>query len=213
VSKRRVAILGSTGSVGRQALAILAEHGDRFEVVALQAHRSAAELAQQAARFRPGAVCLTAGDAPPAGLPPASRCHLGADGLLTALAAAEPDLVLNAITGAAGLAASEWALQHGLLLALANKESLVVAGEYLVPLAARTGATILPVDSEHCAIHQCLRGERRDVRCVPLTDPASVPATTARDVRHDHAAGSVAAPHLEHGPITVDSAMMNKALE
>ena len=79
---------------------------------------------------------------------------------LEALDASDPDVVLNAITGAAGLSASEWALRHGKTLALANKESLVVAGEYLMPLAKRSGAAILPVDSEHCAIFQCLDGER-----------------------------------------------------
>ncbi len=153
-----MAVLGCTGSVGGQALAILREHAQRFEVVLLAAHTSARALGDAAAAWQPRAVCLSGdGELPP--VAPSARTFRGAAGLLDALAFAEPDVVLNAITGAAGLQASEWTLARGLTLALANKESLVVAGEYLMPLAARTGARILPVDSEHCAIFQCLDGE------------------------------------------------------
>lgn len=209
-------MLGCTGSVGSQALNILRAHGDRFAVVLLAAHSQRQALAAAAAEFRPDAVCLT-GDGPPPGLPAGTRGFDGADGLLAALAAAQPDLVLNAITGAAGLAASEWTLRHGLLLALANKESLVVAGEYLMPLARRHGARILPVDSEHCAIFQCLDGEApRAVRRLWLTGsggpfrtrplPALAAVTPAEALRH---------PTWTMGPrITIGSAtMMNKAFE
>jgi 1-deoxy-D-xylulose-5-phosphate reductoisomerase len=217
VRSKRVAILGSTGSVGTQALALLAERGDAFEVVCLQVHTNAAALAAQAARFRPVAVCLTGAVEPPSGLPRDTKSFGGDDGVLAALAAAEPDLVLNAITGAAGLGASEWTLRHGLVLALANKESLVVAGAFLMPLARRHGATILPVDSEHCAIHQCLQGDqRRFLRRVWLTGSGGpfrqrpldtfAAITPAEAVRH---------PTWSMGPrITVGSAtMMNKAFE
>ena len=214
---RRIAVLGSTGSVGVRALSLIADRTDRFEVVLLGARRSADELLEQARRFRPRAVCLADGPAAPAGLPMDCAGFEGEDGLLAALEHARPDLVLNAITGAAGLPASEWTLRHGLTLALANKESLVVAGEHLVALAAEHGARILPVDSEHCAIAQCLSGERLDrVRRVwltasggpfrdrPLADFANV--TPAEALRH---------PTWEMGPrITIGSAtMMNKAFE
>jgi len=216
VSRTRVAILGSTGSVGRQALAIVDEHRDRFEVVALQAHASAARLCEQAAAFGVGQLALTG--APGAErVPPGAVLHTGPDAALQALEHGRPDVVLNAITGAAGLAATEWTIRRGLRLALANKESLVVAGDFLVRLAASTGATILPVDSEHCAIHQCMRsGARGEVRRIWLTgsggpfrerDLATFAAITPQEaLRH---------PTWTMGPrITVGSAtMMNKAFE
>ncbi|MEQ1634660.1 MAG: 1-deoxy-D-xylulose-5-phosphate reductoisomerase, partial [Planctomycetota bacterium] len=163
--RTRIAILGSTGSIGTQALAILREHADRFEAVALQAHGSASALGVQARDFRVASICLTGADEPPADLPVGTKFYPGPDGLIAMLDATAPDVVLNGITGAAGLAASEWTLRAGRRLALANKESLVLAGAYLMAIAARTGAEILPVDSEHCAIHQCLRaGRRSEVR-------------------------------------------------
>lgn len=216
MSKRRIAVLGCTGSVGSQALQILAEHADRFEVVLLAAHRKADELAAAAAHHPRAALCLTGASATTA-LPAGHRCFAGAEGLLQALDAAAPDTVLNAITGAAGLAASAWTLQHGRTLALANKESLVIAGAWLMPLAARSGARILPVDSEHCAIFQCLDGEASDsvrkvwltgsggpFRTRPLATLATV--TPAEALRH---------PTWTMGPrITIGSAtMMNKAFE
>lgn len=216
MSKRRVAILGCTGSVGTQALSILAEHEDRFEVCLLAAHTSAATLAEQARAHGPAAACLT-GDADRPELPAGTAYFAGSDGLISALEAAAPDTVLNAITGAAGLSASEWTLRKGRVLALANKESLVVAGEYLMPLARASGATILPVDSEHCAIFQCLDGERPEAaRKIWLTgsggpfrerELATFDAITVQEaLRH---------PTWKMGPrITIGSAtMMNKAFE
>ncbi len=202
--------------MGTQALQIAASHRDRFEVVLLAAHRSASQLAEAAATHRPAAACLTGPAAAPA-LPAGTRWFAGADGLLAALDHARPDVVLNAITGAAGLEASAWTLRHGLQLALANKESLVMAGEYLLPLAQRSGARILPVDSEHCAVFQCLDGEvPASVRRVLLTASggpfrqrplAEFPqVTVAEALRH---------PTWTMGPrITIGSAtMMNKAFE
>ena len=216
MSKRRIAVLGCTGSVGTQALSILAEHGERFDVCLLAAHTSADALADAARRHAPTAACLTGSDDGPQ-LPASTQLFFGPDGLLEALEAAAPDTVLNAITGAAGLAASEWTLRRGLTLALANKESLVVAGEYLMPLAKESGATILPVDSEHCAIFQCLDGERpAALRKIWLTGSGgpfrerpldSFDAVTPEEaLRH---------PTWQMGPrITIGSAtMMNKAFE
>jgi 1-deoxy-D-xylulose-5-phosphate reductoisomerase len=216
VGRKRVAVLGSTGSVGRQALAIAREHAERFAIVLLQAHDSAAALAEQARALAPPVVCLTGAGEPPPGLPAGTRFH-STGHLLDALDEAAPDLVLNAITGAAGLPASEWTLRAGRTLALANKESLVLAGSWLMQLAAGSGATILPVDSEHGAIHQCLRGERRqDVRRIWLTGSGGPfrqrelstfdRITPAEALRH---------PTWDMGPrITVGSAtMMNKAFE
>ena len=216
VSKRRIAILGCTGSVGTQALSILAEREDRFEVCLLAAHTSAAALADLSARHAPAAACLT-GDVEAPDLPDETRFFRGSDGLLEALEEAAPDTVLNAITGAAGLAASEWTLRHGRALALANKESLVVAGEFLMPLARASGAPILPVDSEHCAIFQCLDGEApKSVRKIWLTGSGGPFRERALDtfasVTVDEA---LRHPTWKMGPrITIGSAtMMNKAFE
>ena len=216
MSRRRVAVLGCTGSVGSQALSLLREHRDRFDVVLLAAHTKADILASAVAEHQPVAACLTGAPACPP-QPAGTRGFHGPDGLLAALAHSAPDLVLNAITGAAGLQASEWTLREGRTLALANKESLVIAGEYLMPLARRSGARILPVDSEHCAIFQCLDGEApRAIRKLWLTgsggpfrtrDLATFATITPEQaLRH---------PTWTMGPrITVGSAtMMNKAFE
>lgn len=202
--------------MGSQALSILAEHRDRFAVALLAANTSAPALADAAAAHRPDAACLTGTTTVPS-LPTGTRWFAGPEGLLAALDATAPDIVLNAITGAAGLAASEWTLRNGRTLALANKESLVVAGEYLMALAHASGARILPVDSEHCAVFQCLDGEApRAVRRIWLTgsggpfrtrELATFPAITpAEALRH---------PTWTMGPrITIGSAtMMNKAFE
>jgi 1-deoxy-D-xylulose-5-phosphate reductoisomerase len=219
VTQKRVAILGCTGSIGTQALDIVAQHPDRFQVVALQAHRSAGKVVEQARRFAVDHLCLTdpaaAGQARVADLD--VQVHAGKDGLLQMLEAARPELVVHGITGAAGLPASEWTLGQGIALALANKESLVIAGSYLMPLARRTGAEILPVDSEHCAIHQCLRGNRReDLRRILLTGSGGPfrerDLATFADIAPGEALNH---PTWDMGPrITVGSAtMMNKAFE
>ncbi len=217
VTKTRVAILGSTGSVGRQALAIVAEHRDRFEVVALQAHASAERLQEQVDAFAVPHGTLSGSAVAEPGRSARTTWHRGAEGVLAMLEAARPEVVLNAITGAAGLPASEWTIRRGLRLALANKESLVLAGGYLMALARATGAVILPVDSEHCAIHQCLRGgTRREVRRILLTGSGGPFRTrelsTFASIRPDEA---LRHPTWNMGPrITIGSAtMMNKAFE
>lgn len=214
---KRIAVLGSTGSVGVNALRLIAERSDQFAVACLSANQNLDALREQVDRFRPAAASLAAGDVAPAGWPDQVAWCSGPDSELAALETAEPDLVLNAITGAAGLRASEWTLRRGLPLALANKESMVMAGPYLMELARESGATILPVDSEHCAIFQCLRGEQAErVRRIYLTasggpfrthdlsEFASI--TPEQALRH---------PTWDMGPrITIDSAtMMNKAFE
>ena len=215
--KKRIAVLGSTGSVGVNALRIAADRPEMFDVVALCANSSAEPLLEQSARFGPVASCLVAGDGRDRRAPAGTAWFCGADGILEALDAAQPDVVLNAITGAAGLPASEWTVRHGKTLALANKESLVMAGEWLMTMAAETGATVLPVDSEHCAIFQCLNGERRDrVRRIWLTASGGPFRTRDLDTFADITADeALRHPTWDMGPrITIGSAtMMNKAFE
>ena len=154
---KTVSLVGSTGSIGTQAVDVVELAPDRYRVVALAAQRSVATLAEQARRLRPDLVAV--GDPEAARelaplLPPGTELVTGAAGLVAAATAA--DVVLNAVVGFAGLPVTLAALQSGRRLALANKESLI-AGAPVVQRARRTpGAQIVPVDSEHCAIHQCL---------------------------------------------------------
>lgn len=214
----RVAILGSTGSIGRQALEVAASHPQRIRVVSLAAHASAERIAEQASAFAVTQIALSDPSA-------AARAQdlLGtgvrvAGGPEAVVALAEDpgvDLVLNALVGAAGLRATLAALSAGKTLALANKESLVVGGE-LVTRLVKPG-TLLPVDSEHSAIFQCYLGEDADeVTRIWLTASGGpFRGRTRDDLERVSAADALAHPTWTMGPkITIDSAtLMNKGLE
>jgi 1-deoxy-D-xylulose-5-phosphate reductoisomerase len=213
-----VSLLGSTGSIGTQALDVVEAAPERFEVVALGAQRSTERLLEQARRLRPRLVAL--GDASAAAelagrLPAGTELAVGPDGLRAA--AEEADVVLNAVVGFAGLPVTLAALRAGRRLALANKESLI-AGAPVVQRARRTaGAEIVPVDSEHCALHQCLRaGPRRAVRRLLLTASGGpFRQWDSDDLAHVGVSDALAHPTWSMGPkITVDSStLMNKGLE
>lgn len=219
--RRGVVVLGATGSVGAQAADVLEAHPDRFAVRGLASRGRGEELLALARRLRAPVVALVEAEAARAlraRLRPGDpEVREGEAGLLSLVEDPGAEVVLQAISGAAGLASSLRAVALGKRLALANKESLVVAGPLLTATAARSGAEILPVDSEHCAIHQCLRaGRREEVRRLVLTasggpflgaDAARLARVTpAEALRH---------PTWRMGPrITVDSAtLLNKALE
>jgi 1-deoxy-D-xylulose-5-phosphate reductoisomerase len=211
----RVAILGSTGSIGRQALDVARAHPDRVEVAALAAHSSASLLLEQAAEF--GVTRLALGDdtvAASVSAPPNARIHGGPLAIEELAASDDVDIVLNALVGAAGLRASIAALQAGSRLALANKESLVAGGDII----ARLGVDrILPVDSEHSAIFQCLAGEpRKSVAKLWLTASGGpFRGRSAADLARVTVAEALAHPRWTMGrKITIDSAtLMNKGLE
>lgn len=211
----RVAILGSTGSIGRQALDVARAHPDRVEVAVLAAHSSASLLLEQAAEF--GVTRLALGDdtvAASVSAPPNARLHGGPLAIEELAASDDVDIVLNALVGAAGLRASIAALQAGSRLALANKESLVAGGDII----ARLGVDrILPVDSEHSAIFQCLAGEpRKSVAKLWLTASGGpFRGRSAADLARVTVAEALAHPRWTMGPkITIDSAtLMNKGLE
>ena len=209
--KRRLTILGSTGSVGRQALEVVRAHPDLFDVVGLSANTDADTLRRQAAEFEPELVALESPDVPLAG---GFGCELLAGPGASEHLAREPvDVVLNGIVGFAGLAATVGALEAGNRLALANKESLVAGGEWVMSLAGSNG--IIPVDSEHSAIFQCLEG-RGEVSGVLLTASGgpffSLEKARLLEVGPEDALDH---PTWRMGTkITVDSAtMMNKGLE
>ncbi len=218
---RRVAILGSTGSIGRSTLEVIAASAGRFAATLLCGHRSVGPLLEQAEACRPRWLVVTdpaaAGSIGPAALPAGTELVVGSERLAELVASSEIDQVVSAIVGAAGLASTWAAVAAGKPVALANKETLVMAGPLVMRLAAQTGGVVLPVDSEHSAIHQALRsGRRSEVRRVVLTASGG----PFRTHSHESLAEVTPAEALNHptwsmGPkITIDSAtMMNKALE
>ncbi len=158
---KRVLILGSTGSIGTQALDVIGRAKDQFEVVGLSAGRKHVELVQQAIETGVTRIALTDGDAAAraAELWTGGEVLAGPEGLVRLVAESQADLVLNAIVGSAGLGPTIVALSEGIDVALANKESLVVGGELVTALAEATGARLIPIDSEHTALHHLLTGE------------------------------------------------------
>ncbi len=216
---KRVAVLGSTGSVGRSALDVAAHLG--LPVTGLAARSDWRALREQVERFRPARAALADPDAGDALMKAVdgrgTAVHKGPEGVCAVAAAEESDVVLCAISGAACLGPALEAAARGKTLALANKESMVMAGPLLLEAARHSGAVIIPVDSEHSAIFQALRGGRKeDVRRIFLTASGGPFSRTPREefesITPDEA--------LRHpvwsmgGKITVDSAtMFNKALE
>jgi 1-deoxy-D-xylulose-5-phosphate reductoisomerase len=217
---KRVAILGSTGSIGVQALDVVSRFPDRFEVVALSAGKNVARLAEQARRFRPRLVAVAdegaARELRPL-LPAGVEIVAGEAGAVAAASHPDVQFVLAAISGGAGLRSTAAAVEAGKTIGLANKESLVLAGELIMRRAKERGVTILPVDSEHSAIHQSLVGHNQpEVRRLILTASGgplrTVPAEELRDVTP---ARALKHPNWSMGDkITIDSAtLMNKGLE
>jgi 1-deoxy-D-xylulose-5-phosphate reductoisomerase len=216
---RTVSLLGSTGSIGTQAMDVLTGERDRYRVVALAAQRSTETLLSQAELLRPDLVVI--GDerlyaAVRDGVPAGTAVMCGTEGLVAAAQSA--DVVLNAVVGFAGLPVTMAALEAGKRLALANKESLI-AGAPVVQKARRTpGAEIVPVDSEHCAVHQCLAavGDPTSVARLLLTASGGpFRGWTAEQLDAVTIADALAHPTWSMGPkITIDSStLMNKGLE
>jgi 1-deoxy-D-xylulose-5-phosphate reductoisomerase len=219
--KRRVVVLGSTGSIGTNCLEVIAALDSRLSAVGLSAHGSWEALAAQARTHRPRWVALTDAEAAsridPSLLPKTTELLYGPEGIARMVSAPETDIVLTAIVGAAGLAGTWAALEAGKTVAVANKETLVMAGQLVMDLAARRNAKVLPVDSEHSAIFQAMQsGRPAEVARVVLTASGG----PFRGKRKSDLADVTVDQALKHptwrmGPkITVDSAtLMNKALE
>ena len=221
MSVKRIAVLGSTGSVGEQTLAVAAAHPDRYAVAALAAGRRVEKLADQVRRFRPRVVSVAdaagadelrarlAGDVP-------CEIAFGAAGL-DAVATADADLVVAALVGAAGLRPTLAAIRAGRDVALANKEVLVMAGALVRREVAARGVTLLPVDSEHSAIFQALAGADRAAIAKLILTASGGPFRTWSEERIARATVEEALrhPNWDMGPkITIDSAtLMNKGLE
>jgi 1-deoxy-D-xylulose-5-phosphate reductoisomerase len=219
---RRLAVLGCTGSVGEQTLAVAEAFPDRFRVTALGAGRNVEKLAAQVRRFAPAVVA--AGDAAAADalrarladLPEAPRILHGAEGLRE-VATHEADLVVAALVGAVGLEPTLAAIRAGRDVALANKEVLVMAGALVLREVQARGVRLLPVDSEHSAIFQALAGQRREdvFRLILTASGGPFRTWSAERIAHATLADALKHPNWSMGPkITIDSAtLMNKALE
>jgi 1-deoxy-D-xylulose-5-phosphate reductoisomerase len=219
---RTVAILGSTGSIGTQALDVVRRNPDRFRVVGLGAGTSHELLAGQIREFLPPVVAIAqeeAADEVKAALGAMRGVEIltGTDAAETLARESEADMVLNAMVGAIGLAPSLAALQSGKTLALANKESLIVGGELVMDLVKGEPDRLIPVDSEHSALAQCLRGERKeDLRRVIITASGGpFREWSLEELSKASVKEALAHPTWTMGPkITIDSAtLMNKGLE
>ena len=219
---KHVAILGSTGSIGRSALAVVDAHPTRLKVVSLAAGHNAALLAEQVAKYAPEVVAMASSEGvdrlrSACGAAAPTVAGTGTDGLVAVATHASADIVICASAGTAGLEAVLAAIEAGKTIALANKEVLVMAGELVTEAARRRGVAILPVDSEHNAIHQCLHQRpRSEVRRLVLTASGG----PFRDYALDALDGVAPEAALQHPTwqmgrkITIDSAtMMNKGLE
>jgi 1-deoxy-D-xylulose-5-phosphate reductoisomerase len=180
---KRIAILGSTGSIGQSALSVVDTHADRLEVVGLAAGENVERLAEQVARYQPRVVSVSTEHAAerlralPAWSGDVIVADVGRAGLVAVATHPDVDIVLCASSGTDGLEAVLAAIEHGKTIALANKEVLVMAGGIVTDAARRRGVPILPVDSEHNAIHQCLHG-REPAEVKRLTLPRTERVTT-----------------------------------
>ncbi len=219
-AKRHIAILGSTGSIGTQALDVIGQHPDLFEVELLTANNNSRLLIEQARRFNPASVVICNEDHYEEvfeALDPLDiKVFTGIDSICDLLRSPSIDIVLTAMVGFSGLRPTIAAIRAGKAIALANKETLVAAGSLVMPLARSCGAPILPVDSEHSAIFQCLQGEHARLEKILLTGSGgpflhSSKAELAAATRQQ----ALNHPRWKMGAkVTIDSAsLMNKGLE
>ena len=212
----RVAIAGSSGSIGTQTLDVIAQSPDKFEVVALGVGSSVEVVVEQARRWKPRVVVVTDEEARSKVAAQLPGVHISSD---LADVVHDADVVVNGVVGFAGLPVTLATLAGGKRLALANKESLIAAGPVVQPLRTVPGAHIVPVDSEHCAIHQCLRSssnQRQEVQRLLLTASGGpFRGRSAESLRNVSVEDALKHPTWSMGPkITIDSStLMNKGLE
>ena len=222
IQKKRIAVLGSTGSIGTQALEVVRSHREAFEVTVLVARRSTELLIAQALEFSPAVVVISDEAYYPEVRQALSHTSIevmaGSEAIAEVVVRPDVDIVLTAMVGFSGLVPTLAAITAGKTIALSNKETLVVAGELIMSLAARHGARILPVDSEHSAIYQCLVGEKGNPLERILLTASGGPFRSYKRVEELEAVTVEAAlrhPNWSMGAkVTIDSAsLMNKGLE
>ena len=219
--RKRIAILGSTGSIGTQALEVIALHEEFFEVEVLTANRNADLLIEQAARFKPNAVVIADRNQTAkvkAALEPLHIKVYSGDSSVASIVEMETiDLVLTALVGYSGLLPTIRAIESGKTIALANKETLVVAGDLVTRLAREKGVNIFPIDSEHSAIFQCIAGEfhNRIEKVILTASGGPFRGKTREELANVTCAEALKHPNWNMGSkVTIDSAtLMNKGLE
>ncbi|MCC6346931.1 MAG: 1-deoxy-D-xylulose-5-phosphate reductoisomerase [Nitrospirales bacterium] len=219
---KRIVILGSTGSIGKSALSVIAQHPERFTVAGLTAGNNVSLLAEQIEIFRPRVVAVSSEKAlkdlkKATGGHAAPEIRCGIEGICSVAALPDADIVLSAIMGAAGLLPTLAAIGTGRTVALANKETVVMAGEIALAEARKSGATLLPVDSEHSAVFQCMAGYGKESVGRILLTASGGPflGKTAAELEHVTQEDALRHPTWSMGrKITIDSAtLMNKGLE
>ncbi len=213
-SKRKISILGSTGSIGTQALEVIEKLQDKFEIIALTAGGNTELLKQQALKFKPKYICIGKETKEKITLPE-TKVLYGSEGLNEICSNKENDIILVAVSGKIGLNPTLKAIENGIDIALANKETLVMAGDIVMQKAKDYGVKIIPVDSEHCAIHQCIKDISQVDKLIITASGGPFLHKTIEDMKNATVAQALAHPRWNMGKkITVDSAtLMNKGLE
>lgn len=213
-NKRKISIIGSTGSIGRQALEVIEKLQDKFEIIALTGGANVELLREQALKFKPKYVCV--GNSKGEKLDIAGvKTLYGQEGLEEICSNKENDIILVSVSGKVGLRPTLTAIDNGIDIALANKETLVMAGDIVMQRAKEKGVNIIPVDSEHCAIHQCIKDISQVDKLIITASGGPFLHKTIDDMKNATVAQALNHPRWSMGKkITVDSAtLMNKGLE
>lgn len=212
IMKKKISILGSTGSIGTQALEVIEKLGDKFEIISLSAGGNIDLLNEQIAKFHPKSVCVSKNADKVIGC---DKVLSGTEGLDEICSNTENDIILVAVSGKIGLEPTITAIKNHINIALANKETLVMAGDIVMKLAKENGVDIVPVDSEHCAIHQCIKDIAQVSKLIITASGGPFLHKTIDDMKNATVEQALAHPRWNMGrKITVDSAtLMNKGLE
>lgn len=210
--KKKISILGSTGSIGTQALEVIEKLGDKFEIISLSAGGNIDLLNEQITKFHPKSVCVSKNADKVIGC---DKVLSGTEGLDEICSNTENDIILVAVSGKIGLEPTITAIKNHINIALANKETLVMAGDIVMKLAKENGVDIVPVDSEHCAIHQCIKDIAQVSKLIITASGGPFLYKTIDDMKNATVEQALAHPRWNMGrKITVDSAtLMNKGLE
>ena len=210
-NKRKISILGSTGSIGTQALEVIDKIADKFEIIALTGGNNTDLLKQQCEKYKPKYVCSNDKNFKINGI----KTLYGNDGLEEICSNKENDIILVAVSGKIGLKPTLKAIENGIDIALANKETLVMAGDIVMAKAKENGVKIIPVDSEHCAIHQCIKNITQVDKLIITASGGPLLRKTVEEMHNATVKQALSHPRWNMGKkITIDSAtLMNKGLE